>query len=62
VAYRGGGAAVREVDAVHKRVYRRDEVASGGGVQQGGVIANTQADVGTPITAVAEVAINESEF
>ncbi len=62
VAYRGSGAAVREVDAVHERVYRRDEVASGGRVQQGGVIANTQADVGTLITAVAEVAINESEF
>jgi hypothetical protein len=50
------------MDAIHERVYRRDEVASGGGVEQRGVVTDAQADVGALVSGVPEVTVDESEF
>ena len=62
MSHGAGGAAVREMDAVDQSIDGGYQVAAGRRIQQGRIIADTQAHVRPFRTAVTEVAINQGEF
>jgi hypothetical protein len=58
----GRRAAAGEMDTVHQCVDCRYEITICGAVEQSGVIAHANSDVGALYAAVPEITVDESEF